>query len=125
MNAQQEDSGPEAIWWRALEDGRFLIQRSRSSGSYSFPPRVLEPGTGACDLEWVEASGAGAVYSATVIYPKPPAKPYNVVLVDLDEGPRLMSTIAGQAAGPIRIGMRVTARVDRSGARPILLFDPA
>ena len=125
MYADQGQAGPESHWWTELAEGRFLLQRSRSSGSHFFPPRVAEPCTGTDDLEWVEARGGGAVYSATVIRPRPPAQPYNVVLVDLDEGPRLMSRVEGVAPGEVRIGMRVAARIDRSGASPILLFVPA
>jgi hypothetical protein len=125
MHVSDHETGPEAAWWAALADGRFLLQRSRSSGAFNFPPRVVEPGTGADDLEWVEAMGAGTVYSATIIHPKLPAAPYSVVLIDLDEGPRLMSRVDGVAAEDVRIGMRVAARIDRNGVAPVLVFDPA
>ena len=115
--------GPEAQWRQALQQGRFMIQRSRASGACFFPPRGAEPGTGDTDWEWVEASGAGVVYSATVVHPRPPQAPYNVVLVDLVEGPRMMSRVEG--GGPVHIGMRVHARIDMSGSEPVVLFDPA
>ena len=63
---------PEQEFLAYLEQGEFMLQRSRSSGSFVFYPRVAEPGTGAMDLEWVKASGAGTVYSTTVIRQKPP-----------------------------------------------------
>jgi hypothetical protein len=47
-----------------------MIQR-RSGGGYVYPPRVAEPRTGATELQWVEASGLGTVYSTTVIRQKP------------------------------------------------------
>src|SRR5690606_32935433 len=53
---------PDAEFNAYLAEGRFMIQRSRSSGKYVFYPRVAEPGTGARDLEWTEASGLGTVY---------------------------------------------------------------
>ena len=121
----REHSGPEASWRAALAEGRFMLQRSLSDGTYVFPPRTMAPGTGADDLEWVEASGNGSVYSVTVISPKPPLEPYNVVLVDLDEGPRVMSRIEGVAAADVKIGMRVQARIGEEAGAPILLFDPA
>ena len=55
------DAGPEAQYRAHLREGRFMIQRSRSSGAYVFYPRVAEPRTGATDLEWVPASGEGTV----------------------------------------------------------------
>jgi uncharacterized protein len=122
MNAQ---TGPEAQWRSALAEGRLLLQRSASDGAYVFPPRTMAPGSGSDDLEWIAASGQGTVYSVTVISPKPPLEPYNVVLVDLDEGPRVMSRVEGLAAAEVKIGMRVQARIGEHDGEPILLFDPA
>lgn len=113
------DFGPEAQWRRALSEGRFLLQRDRHTGRYVFPPRVDG------DLEWVEASGRGVVYSVTTIPQRAPADSYNVVLIDLDEGPRVMSRVEGLAAAEVTIGMRVAARIGEAEEGPILLFDPA
>ena len=120
-----DHSGPEATWRAALAQGRFMLQKSVGDGAYVFPPRTMAPGSGADDLVWVEAAGAGSVYSVTVISPKPPLEPYNVVLVDLDEGPRVMSRIDGIAAHEVAIGMRVRARIGEEAGAPILLFGPA
>jgi uncharacterized protein len=120
-----QTSGPEAHWRDALSEGRFLLQKSRHSGAHVFPPRALATGTGEDDLEWVEASGGGTVYSVSVISPKPPSEPYNVVLVDLDEGPRMMSRIEGIAAQDVAIGLRVKARIASKNGDPIVVFDPA
>lgn len=100
-----------------------MIQRARASGACFFPPRTAEPGTGDIDWEWIEASGAGVVYAATVVHPRPPREPYNVVLVDLAEGPRMMSRVEGGV--PVSIGMKVQARIDRDGTEPVIIFDPA
>lgn len=115
--------GPDQQWRQALADGEFRLQRCRGSDRYFFPPRVAEPGSGDRDWEWVAASGDGTVHSVTIVHPRPPAEPYNVVLVTLAEGPRIMSRVAG--AGDIRIGMKVRARICRDGKEPLLLFDPA
>ena len=58
--------GPEEQFRAGLAEGRFMIQRSRSTGAYVFYPRPFVPGTGETDLEWVEASGEGTVHSTTV-----------------------------------------------------------
>lgn len=115
-------TSPETHWRDALAQGRLLLQRATGSGATFFPPRLIEPGTGETDLEWIEASGLGTVYSVTIINQKPPAEPYNVVLVDLDEGPLVMSRVEGP--GEISIGLRVRAQIDRS-KEPILLFERA
>jgi uncharacterized OB-fold protein len=116
---------PEEEWRRFLAEGRFMIQRSASSGRHVFYPRIAEPGTGAEDLEWVEASGRGVIYAATVTRKKDPAESYNVVLVELDEGPRLMSRLDGIGSDAIAIGMKVQARIVSEGDKPLLVFLPA
>jgi len=95
-----------------------------SSGRYVFFPRIAEPGTGAMDLEWVEASGLGTVYSVTIVRVKPPAQPYNVVLVDLAEGPRIMSRVDGVAPDAVRIGMQMRAHITREDEKPLIVFTP-
>ena len=116
-------SGPEAEWRVALEAGSLLIQRTLDGGKAVFPPRIAAPGSGEA-LEWVEASGLGTVYSVTIISKRPPEVDYNVVLVDLDEGVRMMSRVEGVEPGAVRIGMRVAARIIREDDKPLLVFDP-
>ena len=118
-------AGPEATWRASLEQGRFMLQRSRTTGRHLFYPRVAEPGTGAEDLEWVEASGNGVVHAVTVVRKKDPADSYNIVLVDLAEGPRLMSRVDGIDNDAVRIGMGVKARIVKEEGGPTLVFVPA
>lgn len=115
-------AGPTAVWRDALRDGRFLIQRSGDSGAFNFPPRVARAGHG--DLSLVEAGGGGTVYAVTTIRVKPPAEPYNVVIIELDEGPRLMSSVLVAKGTDVAIGLRVQAFIDTSGEEPVLLFRP-
>lgn len=115
---------PDAEYLAFLKEGRFMLPRSRETGRHIFHPRVVEPGTGCTDLDWVPASGRGTVYSVTTIHPRPPAAPYNVSLIDLEEGVRLMSRVEGLPPDQVRIGQPVTARIDRTGPEPVLVFDP-
>lgn len=115
---------PEQQYFAHLAQGRFMLLRSRSSGRHVFYPRVAEPVTGARDLEWVPASGLGTVHAVTVVRPRPPQEPYNVVLVDLDEGVRMMSRVEGIAPDAVQIGMRVRARIATQDDKPVVVFDP-
>jgi uncharacterized protein len=115
---------PEQEYLAHLAAGRFMLQRSASTGGYVFYPRVVEPGTGATDLEWVEASGRGVVYACTVVRQRPPAADYNVVLVDLAEGPRVLSRVEGLPSDEVRIGLRVRARIVQEADGPVLVFVP-
>jgi len=107
-----------------LSQGRFMIQCSRTSGKYIFPPRVIEPGTGCPDLEWKEVSGKGSIYSITYVARRNPADSYNVALVDLVEGPRLLTRIEEAASGDAYIGRAVRARIIDEGSDKVLVFVP-
>ena len=122
--AQETPLLPDAEFQRFLDQGRFMIQRNRITGRAFYYPRVAEPVTGSTDIEWFEPSGRGAVYSTTVVRVKPPAEPYNVCLVDLEEGPRVTSKVVGIPATDVRIGMRVRARIDTSCDMALLVFEP-
>jgi uncharacterized OB-fold protein len=115
---------PDADYQAFLQEGRFMIQRGRSSGRHHFYPRALEPGTGHDDLEWVPASGLGTVYSTTVVRVRPPAPSYNVALIDLAEGPRMMSRVEGLAPEDVHIGMAVRARIVSEDGTAFVVFDP-
>ena len=126
MHSPFDGPGPDAEYRRLLTEGRFCVQRCRETGRYVFHPRVLSPFTGQPTLDWVEVSGRGTVYSTTVIRRRPEqGGDYNVVLVDLDEGCRMMSRVEGPAPAEIRIGLKVRARIAASkDETPIIVFDP-
>lgn len=115
---------PDLTYRQFLEEGRFMLQRSSQTGRFVFYPRVAEPGTGCQDLRWVEASGRGTVYSTTVVRMEPNARDYNVALIDLEEGVRLMSRVEGVPPEQVKIGMQVRARIATEQGGPILLFEP-
>ncbi len=110
--------GPEAVYRAYLKTGRFMIQRSPSTGAHIFYPRVSAPMSGAADLEWVEASGFGVIYSITVNRAK--ASSHNVAIVELDEGPRLMTNIEGVETAAI--GTRVRARIVEIDGEAAVVF---
>ncbi len=127
MSTPASPSGPKSPdqqYEQFLREGRFMIQRCRSTGEHVFYPRVAAPLTGSTDLEWVPASGLGTVYSVTVIRVRPPKPSYNVCLIDLDEGPRMMSRVESISPEAVRIGMRVQAFIGCEGDQPIVLFNP-
>jgi uncharacterized OB-fold protein len=115
-------SGPEKQYLDKLAAGRFEIQRCAACTKHVFYPRVLCPHCGSERLEWVAPSGRGTVYSTTIVRRKPAdGGDYNVCLVDLAEGPRMLSRVAGVAPDEVRIGMAVKARI----ADGLVEFTPA
>jgi len=113
-------TSPEAHWRAALREGRLLLQRDASDGTAYFPPRLAGPKGQA--LEWIEASGRGTVYSVSAIHPRPPQQPYNVALVDLAEGARMMSRINGADPEDIAIGAPVAAQIAETEEGPQVVF---
>jgi uncharacterized OB-fold protein len=119
--------GPDALFAQGLAQGRFQIQCCSAYGQHVFYPRVLCIHCGSAQLEWVDPSGVGSVYSTTTERRKPQAgDDYNVALVELAEGPRLMSRIDGIAPDQAHIGMRVQVLViDDPAKGKLLVFIPA
>lgn len=115
--------GPEAQWLAQLRAGRLMLQRD-AAGRAVFPPRLAAPGH-AGPLHWVEAAGTGTVHAVTIEHPRPPAAPRALVLVDLDEGVRMLSRMPDVAAESIRIGDRVRARIVAEAEIPHVVFVPA
>lgn len=113
---------PDLEFDRFLLDGRFMLQRSRGSGHFFFPPRVVEPVTGNDDIEWAEVSGRATVYAMTTVYQKPPAPNRTLALVDLAEGPRVLTRLEGADVESLCIGDVVQARIDIQSGRPLLVF---
>ncbi|MBO0763318.1 MAG: OB-fold domain-containing protein [Hyphomicrobiaceae bacterium] len=111
--ASQQDS-PLTTYLDHLERGELAYQFSPIAGRPVFFPRVLCPFTGSDRLEWRVSKGLGTVHATTVVYPQE-GKPYNVALIDCDEGFRLMSRVEDIAPEAVRIGQRVRFRVHRPG----------
>ena len=121
---EQPTLSPQEQFDAYLAQGRFMIQRARGSGEYIFYPRVAEPGSGDQDLMWAEASGHGVVYATTVVRPRPPEAPYNVALISLAEGPRMMARVVGIDSQDVRIDMAVRAEIINEAGSPLLVFRP-
>ena len=125
MSAEFPDKGPEQTYFDALRAGRFQIQKCGACAKHIFYPRVLCPHCGSNQVEWVAPRGRGSVYSTSIVRRKVDAGgDYNVALIDLAEGPRLMSRVDGIALDQIRIGMQVQAKVLTEADKPLLVFVP-
>jgi uncharacterized OB-fold protein len=95
-----EPSVVSAPFWTATEQHRLTMQRCASCDQLVWYPRFVCPHCGGFSLAWEELSGQGVVYAVSVHHrPAHPAfadrVPYSVVLVDLDEGVRIMSSVFG------------------------------
>ncbi len=118
-----EMTGPLALWQEHLEAGQLMVQRCTQCARHVFYPRVLCPHCGSQSLEWTASAGTGTVYSTTVVARRDSdGGPYNVALVNLDEGVRMMSRVEGVAPEAVAIGQRVMAVIGRIDDRAAVLF---
>ena len=116
---------PLTVYLDHLERGELAYQFSLAAGRPVFFPRVLCPFTGSDRLEWRVSAGIGTVYATTVVHP-PEGAPYNVALIDCDEGFRMMSRVEDVVPDAVKIGMRVRFRAHKVGGDedPIPVFTP-
>ena len=103
---------PLAIYQAYLDSGELAFQWSPQANRAVFYPRVICPYTDSDRLEWRVSARLGTVYATTVTHPRDGA-PYNVALIDLDEGFRMMSRVEDIPAEAVTIGLRVKFRVHR------------
>ena len=110
-------------FWQGCIEHRLLIQRCRDCGKHQFYPRPICLACEATSLEWVEARGTATIYSMTTVrvpVTEGLTPPYVLALVDLDEGPRLLTNIDGEDA---RIGDRVVLSWrERDSMPPLPIF---
>lgn len=94
-----------AKFWEALAEGRFITTQFASSDTPVFPPRDFDPVTWSRDIEWVDLSGRGKLYSVTSVHAAPEVFrefiPYQVAIIDLDEGIRLATAFLGPVDTPL------------------------
>jgi len=100
-------------FWEGCRNGKLLIQKCRNCSYHTYFPAYACPNCLSSELDWIEASGRGAVYSATVVERGAgPAfekeAPFVVALIELDEGPVMMSNVVGSPPYEVKIGDRVT-----------------
>ena len=124
MNQPLTEQGTLARHQAELAQGRFLIQRCQVCGQHIYFPREVCPHCGSDAVQFVAPSGLGTVYATTTVRRKAAeGGDYNVCLVDLDEGPRLMSRVDNQPSDAVTIGQRVQARVVVANGQGLVVFD--
>ena len=118
-------------YWDAAREGRLLIRRCNACGEAYFYPRSFCPKCWSEDVVWEEASGRATLYTWSVVHrndlpPFPERVPYVAAVVDLDEGPRMMTNVEGCAFEDLRVGMalQVDFRVE-SDEITVPIFRPA
>ena len=118
-------------YFEGLTEGRVRMQRCASCGQLQLPPRRRCHRCGGGAFDWVDASGRAEVWAVSVFY-KPylpefrDRVPYNVAIVRLEEGPRLLSNVVGVDDDNIEAGMPLVAETAvADDGTPLVRFRPA
>lgn len=108
-NTDVKPDGPTVTFFRHLSNGDFMIQQCDECNTAQYFPRILCLSCGSSELNWIKPSGQARVYATTTVRRADEAGgDYNVSLVDLEEGPRMMTTVRTQLEHSIEVGMAVT-----------------
>jgi len=120
-----------AFYWEGAAAGKLLVQKCAACGRMQYPPDVVCTWCQALDLEVVESSGRGKLYSFAVVdRPFHPAFvdaiPYVVGLVDLDDqdGLRLLTNIVGGEPMDLVVGAAVEVVFEQRGQVTLPQFRP-
>ena len=118
-----------APYWRALAEGRLEFQRCTSCAHAWLPPRSECPRCLSPDSRWTAASGSARLVSWVVYHHGyhdyyAARLPYNVAVVELAEGPRLISNVV-DAQNPLRIDMPLMLVIQRESGVALARFKPA
>jgi uncharacterized OB-fold protein len=99
-------TAPTVVYQQMLGQGALGYQRCEACEQVVFYPRVLCTACGSDALTWHASQGRGSVYSTTTVRVRN-GDDYNVSLVDLDEGFRMMTNVVDLAPSEVSIGQRV------------------
>ena len=102
-----------AEFWAGTRRGELRIQRCRACRKAYFYPRPICPHCNSTDVDWFTASGRGRLYSYVINHRAPPnfrdIAPYVIAVVELEEGPRMMTNVVDCEFDALEIGMPLRA----------------
>jgi uncharacterized OB-fold protein len=122
--------GDSAPFWEAARAHQLRLQQCGACARFVYYPRALCPHCHATNLVWREVSGLGRIYSFTISRRAPsaefePTVPYVVALVQLDEGPRMLTNIVTDDVASVQCEDRVRVVFRDIGEDVVLpMFEP-
>ena len=118
-------------WWDATAEHRLLVKRCGSCGRAHFYPRPFCPHCWSADVHWETATGAATLYTYSIVRvndlpPFPERVPYVAAVVELAEGPRMMTNVVDCELDALEIGMALAVQFrDVGDDVTIPVFAPA
>lgn len=117
-------------FWDAANAGELWIQRCTDCARHYFYPRSQCPYCASAQVEWVRASGRATLHSYVINHRPTPGfeddGPYPIAVVQLEEGPRMMTTIVGAEPTPeaLTLDMSLDVAFERRGDINVPVFQP-
>ncbi|MCV7149964.1 Zn-ribbon domain-containing OB-fold protein [Mycolicibacterium pyrenivorans] len=118
-------------FWAGCAQGELRLQRCSHCDEFYFPPRPFCPSCWSADVTWQAVSGRGTLHSYVINHRPAPGfaadAPYAIALVQLDEGPRMMSNILGVENIPenLVLDMALEVTFEQRGDITVPQFQPA
>lgn len=118
-------------YWEGTKLGELRLQRCTSCGQVYFYPRSICPSCGSTEVTWFAASGVGRLHTYVISHRAAPGfeaqVPYAIAVVELDEGPRLLTNIVGVDNTPesLELDMALTVDFEPRGSQMVPVFRPA
>lgn len=119
----QQDSRPwprpvrsrdTAFFWEGVDGGELRIQRCASCGTLRHPPRPMCAKCQSIEFDWIVSTGQGTIYSYVVLH-RPAVPPFSypntLLLVELEEGTRLVSSLIDADGSEVHIGLPVEMEI--------------
>ncbi|MFI6940457.1 Zn-ribbon domain-containing OB-fold protein [Streptomyces sp. NPDC050418] len=116
-------------YWSAAAEGRLLLRHCRACGRTHHYPREFCPHCWSENVEWAPASGRATLYTWSVIHRNdlPPfgtRTPYTAAVVDLAEGPRMMTEVVECAQDALTVGMELEVTFREAEGFRVAVFRP-
>ena len=117
-------------FWDGCARGELMLQRCRACGKPYFYPRPVCPECGSTDVEWFTASGRATLYSYVINHRPAPGfeadAPYAIAVVELAEGPRLLTNLVDVEPDPdaLPLDLPVEVRFETAGEAAVPVFRP-
>jgi uncharacterized protein len=120
FSASNPDTQP---FWKAAAEGKFIVRKCNTCKKIHWYPRSICPFCFGDKTEWVPASGAGTIYSFSVMRRAP--EPYAIAYVTLEEGVTMLTNIVDCDFDALKIGQAVKLVFKPSeGGFPVPMFTP-
>ena len=112
-----DDNPLNAEFFAHCARGELRFQRCDDCGRWRHPPRYRCPGCGSEDWSWSRSSGRGRIFSWTLVHramhPSFQEVPYAVVVVEMTEGPRVVSRLRNLPHSKIRLDLPVEVEIEK------------